>query len=194
MSAGRRPGGRRREHPVSGWKTHCRPFSNWPAGCGVFGGSPWWGSPGALARRPPRRLPAICWRDRSRVFKNRRNLNNHYGLPLSLLQLEPEHQIAVLELGMSAPGEIARLSCIARPDLGVVTNVKPVHLEFFSSLGGIAKAKRELIEHLPSGGVAFLNNDDSRVRKFSRVFDGEIVSFGIERPAAYRVERIRCGG
>ena len=158
-----------------------------------------WGKPlvgitGSVGKTTAKEIASHLLAGSFRVFKNRRNLNNHYGLPLSLLQLESEHQIAVLELGMSAPGEIARLSCIARPDLGVVTNVKPVHLEFFSSLGGIAKAKRELIEHLPSGGVAFLNNDDSRVRKFSRVFDGEIVSFGIDRPAAYRVERIHCRG
>jgi UDP-N-acetylmuramoyl-tripeptide--D-alanyl-D-alanine ligase len=95
---------------------------------------------------------------------------------------------------MSAPGEIGRLSRIAQPNLGVVTNVKPAHLEFFSSLSGIARAKRELIENLPPQGVAFLNNDDAHVRKFSRYFNGKVVTFGVERLAAYRVHQIRCQG
>lgn len=129
-----------------------------------------------------------------KVFKSVGNYNNDYGLPLSLLKLESDHKIAVLELGMSAPGEIARLSRIAQPNLGIVTNVKPVHLEFFSSIRSIARSKRELIDHLPNDGVAFLNNDDVYVRKFARYFNGKIVTFGIERPAAYRVDQIQSKG
>ena len=158
-----------------------------------------WGKPligitGSVGKTTVKEIAGHLLAGPFKVFRNHRNLNNHYGLPLSLLQLKSDHQVAVMELAMSAPGEIARLSCIARPDLGVVTNVKPVHLEFFSSLGGIARAKRELIEHLPPGGVAFLNNDDARVRKFTRVFAGEVVTFGIERPASFHVDRIRCRG
>lgn len=158
-----------------------------------------WGRPligitGSIGKTTTKEIAGHLLAGRFKVFRNHRNFNNHYGLPLSLLRLESEHQVAVMELGMSASGEIAKLSCIARPDLGVVTNVKPVHLEFFSSLGGIARAKRELIEHLPDRGVAFLNNDDSRVRKFSRHFAGEVVTFGIERPAAFHVEHIRSKG
>ncbi len=158
-----------------------------------------WGKPligitGSVGKTTAKDIASHLLASRFKVFRNHRNFNNHYGLPLSLLQLESEHQVAVMELGMSATGEIARLSCIARPDLGVVTNVRPVHLEFFSSLDGIARAKRELIEHLPVRGVAFLNNDDARVRKFSRHFAGEVVTFGIERPAAFRVDRIGCRG
>ena len=119
------------------------------------------GITGSVGKTTTKDIAGHLLAGRFKVFRNDRNFNNHFGLPLSLLQLEWEHQVAVMELGMSAPGEIARLSCIARPDLGVVTNVKPVHLEFFSSLGGIARAKRELIEHLPVRGVAFLNNDDA---------------------------------
>jgi len=158
-----------------------------------------WGKPligitGSVGKTTAKEIASHVLAGPFKVFRNHRNFNNHYGLPLSLLQLEPEHQIAVMELGMSAPGEISRLSCIARPELGVVTNVKPVHLEFFPSVDGIAKAKRELIEHLPAEGVAFLNNDDSRVRKFSRFCSGDVVTFGIERPAAFHVDRIRCRG
>ena len=152
------------------------------------------GITGSVGKTTTKDIAGHLLAGRFKVFRNDRNFNNHFGLPLSLLQLDWEHQVAVMELGMSAPGEIARLSCIARPDLGVVTNVKPVHLEFFSSLGGIARAKRELIEHLPVRGAAFLNNDDARVRKFSRHFAGEVVTFGIERPAGFHVDRIRRRG
>ena len=158
-----------------------------------------WGKPligitGSVGKTTAKDIASHLLAGRFKVFRNHRNFNNHYGLPLSLLQLESEHQLAVMEFGMSATGEIAKLSCIARPDLGVVTNVRPVHLEFFSSLDGIARAKRELIEHLPARGVAFLNNDDARVRKFSRHFAGEVVTFGIERPAAFHVDRMGCRG
>ena len=158
-----------------------------------------WGKPligitGSVGKTTAKEIAGHLLAGRFKVFRNHRNFNNHYGLPLSLLQLESEHQVAVMELGMSAAGEIARLSCIARPDLGVVTNVRPVHLEFFSSLGGIARAKRELIEHLPARGVAVLNNDDVRVRKFNRHFSGEVVTFGIDRPASFRVDRFRSRG
>jgi UDP-N-acetylmuramoyl-tripeptide--D-alanyl-D-alanine ligase len=158
-----------------------------------------WGKPlvaitGSVGKTTTKEITGHLLAGRFKVFKNLLNFNNDYGLPLSLLKLETDHEIAVLELGMSAPGEIGRLSRIAQPNLGVVTNVKPAHLEFFSSLSGIARAKRELIENLPPQGVAFLNNDDAHVRKFSRYFNGKVVTFGVERLAAYRVHQIRCQG
>ncbi len=131
---------------------------------------------------------------RFRVFKSMGNFNNDFGLPLSLLRLHEQQDIAVLELGMSAPGEIARLSKIAKPDIGIVTNVKPVHLEFFNSIQGIARAKRELIEQLPGDGVAVLNNDDTRVRQFGRYFPGRILTYGVQTAASYRVPEIRFSG
>jgi len=83
-----------------------------------------------------------------RVLKSEGNFNNEYGLPLTLLRLEETHQAAVLEMGMSRRGELARLTAIAKPDVGVVTRVSPAHLEFFASVDEIALAKRELIEGL----------------------------------------------
>src|SRR4030095_6357822 len=90
---------------------------------------------------------------RFHVLKSEGNLNNHFGLPLQLLRLESGHEIAVIEMGMSHSGEIAVLAKIAQPDVGVVTNVAPVHLGFFNSVGEIARAKYELIAGLPAGGT-----------------------------------------
>lgn len=121
---------------------------------------------------------------RLRVLKSHGNLNNHFGLPLQLLKLEQEHDIAVIEMGMSHAGEITALCEIAKPDWGVVTAVAPVHLEFFpEGISGIARAKYELIASLPAGGTAFLNADDPYVSQFGRDFNGKVISFGIERPA-----------
>ena len=129
-----------------------------------------------------------------KVFKTIGNLNNDYGLPLSLLGLHGWEEIAVIELGMSSSGEISRLSKIAEPNIGVITNVKPVHLEFFKSIQGIAEAKRELIEQLPKDGVAVLNNDDLRVRKFARYFPGQILTYGTQTASTYRASEIRFSG
>ncbi len=116
---------------------------------------------------------------RFNVLKSQGNLNNGYGLPLQLLRLEPEHDLAVIEMGMSAAGEIAALCRIAAPDWGVVTNVGHAHTEFFpDGVAGVARAKYELVESLPRHGVAFLNCDDAYVSQFGRDFDGKAVYFG----------------
>lgn len=121
------------------------------------------------------------------VRKSRGNLNNGYGLPLTLLSLEEEHEVAVLELGMSAPGELTRLTRIAEPQVGVVTNVGPVHLEFFESVDAIGKAKRELLDNLAVGATAVLNNDDERVKRFREGFEGNCVTFGFAEGSDYRI-------
>jgi UDP-N-acetylmuramoyl-tripeptide--D-alanyl-D-alanine ligase len=113
------------------------------------------------------------------VMRSQGNLNNGYGLPLQLLRLEPEHDVAVVEMGMSAPGEIAALCHIAAPDWGVVTNVGHAHAEGFADgIAGIARAKYELVAALPRHGVAFLNCDDAYVSQFGRDFEGKAVYFG----------------
>lgn len=127
---------------------------------------------------------------RYRVLKSEGNFNNHFGLPLMLLKVEPEHDMAVIEMGMSHLGEIKALAKIAQPETGVVTCVAPVHLEFFDSLASIARAKYELIESLPSGGTAVLNADDEYVSQFGRDFHGKVVTFGLQPTADVRAERI----
>jgi UDP-N-acetylmuramoyl-tripeptide--D-alanyl-D-alanine ligase len=114
------------------------------------------------------------------VLRSQGNLNNGFGLPLQLLRLEPEHEVAVLEMGMNHSGEIAALARIASPDWGVVTNVGNAHVENFAEgQAGIARAKFELVAALPPGGVAFLNCSDPYVSQFGRDFPGRVVYFGV---------------
>jgi len=131
---------------------------------------------------------------RHRVLKSQGNLNNHFGMPLQLLKLEPEHELAVIEMGMSHAGEITELAGLAQPNCGVVTLVAPVHLEFFDSIAGIARAKYELIESLPSGGTAVLNADDDYVSQFGRDFHGKVITFGVHKPADVSAREIESRG
>jgi UDP-N-acetylmuramoyl-tripeptide--D-alanyl-D-alanine ligase len=128
------------------------------------------------------------------VLKSEGNFNNHFGLPLMLLRLEPEHDLAVIEMGMSHAGEIAALTKIAQPEIGVVTNVAPVHMEFFESIAAIARAKYELIEGLPAGGTAVLNADDEHVSQFGRGFRGKKIMYGLHPKADVRAENVRSLG
>ncbi len=128
------------------------------------------------------------------ILKSEGNFNNHLGLPLSLLQLEAHHDVAVLEYGMSAPGEIAALTGIVPPDIALITNVRPVHLEFFSDLRGIARAKQELLEGATPGGVAVLNHDDPLVAEMAGAWGGETVFFGLSEACTVRALNIRSRG
>jgi len=124
------------------------------------------------------------------VLKSEGNFNNHIGLPLQLLRVEPETECYVSEMGMNHPGEIAELAKIAEPNVGVVTMVAPVHLEFFDSIAGIAKAKKELIDALPADGVAILNKDDEFVRNFDQGRSGRAIYFAVNTDADVRAENI----
>ena len=126
-----------------------------------------------------------------RVTRNEGNLNNHIGLPLSLLRMDETAQAGVLEMGMNHAGEIRALCRIARPDIGVVTNVGTAHIEHFKDIDGIALAKRELIEELGPDGTAVLNFDDPRVRAFAAAHLADTVTFGMGEGADFRAENVQ---
>lgn len=125
------------------------------------------------------------------ILKNQGNLNNQYGLPLSLAGLEPAHQVAVMELGTSGFGEIATLGRMAKPDIGIITNVAEGHTQFLGDVRGVARAKSELLECLPPGGTAILNADCEVLMEQAGRTEARVVTFGIDRPAEVRAEAVR---
>jgi UDP-N-acetylmuramoyl-tripeptide--D-alanyl-D-alanine ligase len=117
------------------------------------------------------------------------NYNNHFGVPLSILRLPDDCRAAVIEMGMNHAEEIRELCRIAKPQIGVVTNVGWAHAEFFADgIAGVARAKRELIEELPADGIAVLNADDERVKSFRSVHSGRAILFGFSEDAEVRAE------
>lgn len=158
-----------------------------------------WGKPlvgvtGSTGKTTTKEAISHLLSGRVRVMKSEGNFNNQFGLPLMLLKLEPEHDVAVIEIAMSHPGEIAALAHIAQPDIGVLTNVAPVHLEFFKSVSEIARAKYEMIESLTSADTAVLNADDEYVSQFGRDFKGKVVLYGEAHSADVRAENIAQQG
>ncbi len=130
------------------------------------------------------------------VLRNEGNLNNLIGLPQTVFQLTAKHQVAVLEMGMSMRGEIRRLAEIARPHIGVVTNVSAVHLEHLKTIGAVAEAKRELLEDFGAQHIAVLNADDERVARFGEGRPFRCLYFSAEpgKAADIRAGRVRMKG
>ncbi|HEX7698445.1 MAG TPA: UDP-N-acetylmuramoyl-tripeptide--D-alanyl-D-alanine ligase [Candidatus Acidoferrum sp.] len=153
------------------------------------------GVTGSVGKTTTKEILAALLGAKLRVLKSEGNFNNEYGLPLTLLRLEETHQAAVLEMGMSRRGELARLAAIAKPDVGVVTRVSPAHLEFFASVDEIALAKRELVEGLNGHeSTAVLNADDPRVAAFGAFAPGRVLTYGIEKPAFFMAQEIEDRG
>jgi len=120
---------------------------------------------------------------RGPAVRSIRSFNNHIGVPLTVLSIEETHRWAVLEMGTSAPGEIRALAAIARPDVGLVTNVAETHLAGLGSRDGVARAKGELIHALPAAGTAVLNIDDSLCAGLAALTNGRVIFFGRSRAA-----------
>ena len=149
------------------------------------------GITGSAGKTTTKEAVATVLSAKFRVLKSQGNFNNGFGLPLQMLKLEPWHEVAVIEMGMNHAGEIRALADIARPDWAVVSNVAPVHLEFFpDGIAGIAAAKYELIEALPQDGVAILNGDDAYVSLFGRGMGERAVLYGTGENAAVRATQV----
>ena len=149
---------------------------------------------GSAGKTTTKEVTAELLATRYEVFRNRGNLNNHIGLPLSLLELRRRPEVAVVEFGMNHAGEISVLTAIADPDVRVWTNVGEAHLEFFASPDAIADAKAEILEGAKASTVLVANADDPRVMARAQRFQGRRVTFGIERDADVRAVDVRDRG
>jgi UDP-N-acetylmuramoyl-tripeptide--D-alanyl-D-alanine ligase len=141
---------------------------------------------GSAGKTTTKEITAAFLSARYRVFRNKGNLNNHIGLPLSLLELRSRPEVAVVELGMNHAGEIRTLVGIAEPDVRVWTNVGNAHIGFFASPEAIADAKAEILDLAGASDLLVANADDDRVMTRAERFAGRVMTFGIEREADVR--------
>ena len=149
------------------------------------------GVTGSNGKTTTKEMLAQILKQRGPVLKNEGNLNNHLGVPLTLLKLSALHTSAVVEMGMSALKEIDTLARLIRPTVGVITNIGPAHLEFLGSLDAIAQAKGELLDNLEPEGTAVLNADDAYCNQLKKKCTGKIVTFGIENKVDVRATAIQ---
>jgi UDP-N-acetylmuramoyl-tripeptide--D-alanyl-D-alanine ligase len=153
------------------------------------------GITGSVGKTTTKEILAALLGSKLRVLKTEGNFNNEYGLPLTLFRLQESDDVAVLEMGMSFPGELRRLAAIALPDVVIELKVAPAHLLNFSSIDEIALAKRELVEGLRGPeSVAILNTDDPRVAAMAAVAPGRVIFYGMEKPAEFMAEEIEDRG
>ncbi len=138
-------------------------------------------------------LAAIASRSRN-VLKTTGNLNNLIGLPLTLLRLGAGHELAIVEMGTNRPGEIARLAAIAAPDVGLITNIGPAHIEGLGSLEGIREEKGELFRIMAGRGTAVINHDDDAIAVLAERWRGKRVTFGLKAGADITARRIGRAG
>ena len=148
------------------------------------------GITGSLAKTSTKELAAEVLATRFRVLRSAGNENNEIGLPLTLLRLRPEHEVAILEMGLYTSGEIALLAQLSKPAIGVVTAVRGVHLSRAGSIDAIEAGKRELVEALPASGWAVLNADDERVSRMARSTLARVLRYGFDATADVRAEEV----
>ena len=155
------------------------------------------GVTGSIAKTSTKEAVAAVLARSFATLRSEGNRNNEVGLPLTVLDLGPEHGAAVLEMGMYMGGEICDLAAIARPSIGIVTTVQPVHLSRLGSIEAIEDAKAELVEALPAaadGGVAVLNADDQRVRRMATRTRARTITYGFAADADVRAEAVASRG
>lgn len=146
---------------------------------------------GTNGKSTTKEMIAALAQTRFSAHKNRGNFNNHIGVPLTLFDLEPEHEVAILEMGMSGPGEIRRLAEIARPDVGVITNISTAHLERLKTVRDVQAAKGELFEALGPEQTAVVNADDPLILELAQTLRAKKITFGINNPADIKADSIQ---
>jgi UDP-N-acetylmuramoyl-tripeptide--D-alanyl-D-alanine ligase len=146
---------------------------------------------GSNGKTTCKEMLAAILRQRGPTLATRGNLNNHIGVPLTLLHIEPEHMHAVIELGANHPGEVAALASLVAPNIGIVTNAGAEHLEGFGSVEGAARAEGELFAALSSDGLAILNADDTYVDLWRDMTVARVVTFGLGAKADYFAHHVR---
>jgi UDP-N-acetylmuramoyl-tripeptide--D-alanyl-D-alanine ligase len=149
---------------------------------------------GSNGKTTTKEMIAACLETTFPILKTKGNLNNLIGLPLTLLTLTEKERVVVLEMGMNVPGEIRRLTEIAEPDVGLITNIQKVHLEGMESLERLKEEKGELFRKMRRDGTILVNQDDPRVVELASDYPGQKITFGIEHPAEVMAKEIRLGG
>lgn len=152
------------------------------------------GITGSVGKTSTKELVAAVLRQRFPTLWSAGNLNNEIGLPLTLLRLEASHRFAVLEMGFYVEGEIAQLCELARPSIGVITNIGPIHLERAGSMEAISRGKSELVRALPASGCAILNWDDERVRQMAEFSPAPVFRYGLTPEADLWADQIESEG
>jgi UDP-N-acetylmuramoyl-tripeptide--D-alanyl-D-alanine ligase len=152
------------------------------------------GITGSAGKTTTKEMIATLIATERRTFKSWGNFNNLVGCPLCIDNTPDDAEIVVSEMGMNHKGEIAQLAGLTHPDVGVYTNIGPVHIEFFGTVEKIAEAKRELLENVKPGGIIVINADNEHVVRISKGFDGRKVTYGIDRAAEYRATSVREHG
>ncbi len=148
---------------------------------------------GSNGKTTTKDMAAGVLRKKYNLHSTKGNFNNEIGLPLTLFELKEEHELAVVELGMNAPGEIRRLGKICSPDIGIITNIGPAHLEGVGSIEGVQRAKAELLETLGKNGIAVLNADDPKVLELEKKATNEVLLYGTGENAAIKGTNITKG-
>lgn len=146
---------------------------------------------GSNGKTTTKEMASAVLSKRFKVLKSPKSYNNLIGIPLTLFEMSPETDILVLELGMSSPGEIAKLTKLTQPDWGVITNIGIAHLEFMKSLENIAKAKFELLDNMGNDKTSILNVDDKLLQERIGKEKGKVITFGIENNADYQTTSIQ---
>jgi UDP-N-acetylmuramoyl-tripeptide--D-alanyl-D-alanine ligase len=146
---------------------------------------------GSVGKTTTKEMAASILGLNAMTLKNEGNLNNLIGLPLTLLLLEEAHRRALLEMGMNHPGEIARLTEIADPNIGLITNVARAHLEGLGDINAVARAKVEMLENMSEEGQAILNGDDELLMRVASPFKRKVTTYGLGSANAIRADKVR---